>query len=233
MLIGLSISSWIFVVWSATNMDSPVVKLMMPMNYAWSLEEAVLVWMMWAVMMGAMMLPSAAPMIMTYQRLARKDGGSSTSGLFAFAYIVVWLGFSTIASILQWELQALGALSSMLVLNEGWIAGCVMITAGVVQWTPLKDICLKKCRTPIGFLVTEWRPGRRGEFVMGLRHGAFCIGCCWALMALLFVFGVMNLIAIIGLAMLVAIEKLLPWGDRLGKIGGLVMIIWGGRILAV
>jgi predicted metal-binding membrane protein len=120
----------------------------------------------------------------------------------------------------------------MLILKTNWVAGGLLVLAGLFQWTPLKQRCLAGCRTPIGFLATEWRAGPEGALVMGLRHGAYCLGCCWAIMTLLFVFGVMNLLAIIGIATLVAVEKLLPHGDKLSKIGGIMLVGWGLLLIA-
>lgn len=228
---GLSLLGWAFVFWSATNMDAPLVKLMMPMKSIWSPVEALLVWVMWAVMMGAMMLPSAAPMILAHRRVVAQKGAPADNRWFTLSYLLVWSGFSVVAAALQWGLQSMDVLSHMLVLKSQWMGAVIMITTGAIQWTPLKNICLQKCRTPIGFLTTEWRPGGRGALAMGLKHGIYCVGCCWALMALLFVFGVMNLIAIVGLATLVAFEKLVPGGDKYGRYGGWVFISWGGWIL--
>lgn len=230
-LLMLSALGWVFLVWSVANMDAPFVQLMMPGSASWSVPEIAVVWLMWAVMMGAMMLPSAMPMILVHCRLDAGRGGtgaaSSDNRWFTGAYLIVWSVFSVAAAALQWALQAAGILMPMLVLTNQTVAGAVLIAAGIVQWTPLKQACLEKCRTPIGFLMTEWRDGRRGALIMGLKHGAYCVGCCWALMALLFVFGAMNLMAIGALATIVAAEKLLPYGDRLGKAGGVILMAWG------
>lgn len=230
-LLMLSALGWAFLVWSVVNMDAPFVQLMMPGSASWSVPEIAVVWLMWAVMMGAMMLPSAMPMILVHRRLvAGREGQGSVSSdnrWFAAAYLIVWSVFSIAAAALQWALQAAGVLTPMLVLTDRTVAAIVLVAAGIVQWTPLKQACLEKCRTPIGFLMTEWRDGRRGALTMGLKHGAYCVGCCWALMALLFVFGAMNLMAIGALATIVAAEKLLPYGDWLGKAGGVALAGWG------
>lgn len=230
LLAGLSLMGWAFVVWSATHMSAPLVQLMMPMRAMWSAEEIAVVWLMWAVMMGAMMLPSAAPMILVHRRVAvvRAQGGAAAAnGWFTSAYLAVWVAFSAAATALQWGLQSMGVLSHMLVLREPWVSGVILIVAGVVQWTPWKQACLMRCRTPIGFVITEWREGRGGALVMGARHGAFCVGCCWSLMVLLFVFGAMSLTAIVVLSTVVAVEKLAPHGQRLGQAGGGLLVAWG------
>ena len=214
-------------------MDQPLVRLMMPMQSAWRAQEALFVWVMWAVMMGAMMLPSAAPMIFAHRKIVDRRGSTSENLVFIGAYLLVWGAFSVAAVGLQWWLQWIGQLSHMLVVPDDQTAGVILIIAGMSQWTTLKYKCLGKCRTPIGFLTTEWRSGAQGALVMGLRHGSFCVGCCWALMALLFVFGVMNLAAIGALASLVAAEKLLPHGEVLAKIGGLGLTTWGVGLLVL
>jgi predicted metal-binding membrane protein len=226
-LVAVTAFAWAFVIWTTGNMSDPLVRLMMPETSAWSLLELFWVWVMWAVMMVAMMLPSAAPMALTFHRVAnrRKDPGSTFH--FVTGYLLVWIVFSILATVLQGRLQAMGLLSRMQVLNPNWLAGGLLVLAGLFQWSALKHRCLTACRTPIGFLATHWRPGQIGALSMGLRHGAYCLGCCWALMALLFVFGVMNLVAVVAIATLVAFEKLLPHGDWLSKIGGVVLMVWG------
>lgn len=226
-LLVILLASWAFVFWSNMNMDRPIVRLMMPMQSGWTIEEALFVWIMWAVMMGAMMLPSAAPMIFVHKKVSLSRGSKWNNLFFIGAYLLIWAGFSVVASILQWWLQWLGHLSHMLVVKNDVIVSSLLILVGISQWTRLKDICLGKCRTPIGFLTTEWREGSWGSFVLGLRHGLFCVGCCWALMALLFAFGVMNLTAIAALTFLVAAEKLLPKGQILARFGGLGLVGWG------
>ncbi len=226
-LVPISLLAWFFVVWSVLSMDQPLVKLTMPMTASWSLAQVFWVWTMWTVMMAAMMLPSAAPMILLHQNFSRQKNRDHESVWFMLAYLLIWSFFCCAATLIQWLLQSSGVLSHMLVVKSTWIAGGTLIAVGAVQWAPWKQACLEKCRTPIGFLLTEWRPGRGGAMVMGLRHGGYCVGCCWAAMALLFVFGVMNLLAITLLAAFVAAEKLLPNGGRVGKVVGVVLIVWG------
>lgn len=230
-ILGLGAGAWALVIWSAVNLDAPVVRAMMPMTEVWSWQSAVAVWAMWAVMMAAMMLPSAAPMIVVHRRIARKDDdGAAANACFIAAYLTAWAAFSLAAAGAQWGLQALGVLSHMLVVVDDWLAAAILIGAGLYQFAPLKDACLAKCRTPFGFLVTDWRPGNVGAFRMGLKHGSYCIGCCWAMMAVLFVLGVMNLWAIGLLATAVAAEKLLPWGPRPRWLLGAALIAWGAAL---
>jgi predicted metal-binding membrane protein len=228
-LVGLTALAWVLVIWSSRNMDAPLVMAMMPMTNAWTTLEASMVWVMWAVMMGAMMLPSVYPVIVMHRRVAasRPGGCPGDTRYFVAAYLIAWAVFSLAATVAQWALQSTGVLSRMLVITQGWLAGVLLVVAGIYQFTPLKDSCLGSCRTPIGFFITHWRTGPLGAFSMGLRHGLYCIGCCWALMALLFVFGVMSLQAIALLATAVAVEKLAPGGTLSSRTLGVIFVAWG------
>ena len=204
-------AGWAFVIWMTADMSHPAVRLAMPLDTAWSPATAVAVFVMWAGMMVAMMLPSAAPMILTFDALERRNapGASATARSLAFAgaYLLVWIGFSALAAGAQWGLQAGGMLTPMIVSRSEPLTAGLLILAGLYQLTPLKQACLKRCRTPLGFLMAEWRDGTGGALAMGLRHGLYCAGCCWALMLLLFVAGVMNPVWIAALTLAVALEK--------------------------
>ncbi|MDP6951743.1 MAG: DUF2182 domain-containing protein [Alphaproteobacteria bacterium] len=228
----MALAGWAFVIWSCLHMKAPLVQAMMPRTSAWTLHEAGMVWLMWAVMMAAMMLPSAAPMILVHRRmsLGHQDRGNAENAVFIGAYLVAWSAFSLAAAGAQWGLQSLSITSTMVVMTDPWLAGSVLVAAGLYQLTPLKEACLAHCRTPIGFLATEWRPGNWGAFRMCLKHGTFCIGCCWGLMAVLFVFGVMSLLAIVLLATAVAAEKLLPWGKAVRWALGSLFVVWGAAL---
>ena len=199
----------------------------------WTVGYAVVIFLMWWVMMLGMMLPSAAPLLLLFARMMRKEKGAPyvPTGVFALGYVVMWAAFSAIATGAQWGLEASGLLSGIMVGTSAVLAAALLIAAGVWQLTPLKNACLRHCRSPIGFLSAQWRPGRTGAFRMGLVHGAFCLGCCWFLMALLFYGGVMNLYWIIGLALYILIEKLLPAGVRIGQLTGVALIAWGAVLL--
>jgi predicted metal-binding membrane protein len=228
-LVALSVLGWALIFWSVANMSSPVVALMMPTDGQWAFSEAIAVWLMWAVMMGAMMLPSAIPMLVIHRRVSAKRDPETRHAdrWFLTAYLLSWALFSVAASLLQWGFQRADVLAPMLKIQGSLVGGGILISAGLFQLTPLKAACLQKCRTPIGFLMTDWRPGRAGAFQMGLKHGQYCIGCCWALMMVLFVGGVMSLTVIAVLAGIVALEKLSPRGEILAKIGGVLLIVWG------
>ena len=198
---------------SALTMTQMAIEMpgMMMQPAPWSLGYAVLVFLMWWVMMIAMMLPSAAPMVLLHAAIARKQAASSrplaATFLFVTGYLVAWAGFSLVATSLQWGLERLGVVTGMMQVATPVIAGLVLILAGVYQFTPLKMACLRHCQHPLTFIAHHWRPGLAGAWRMGLDHGAFCLGCCWFLMALLFVGGIMNLLWIAGIAVYVGIEK--------------------------
>ncbi len=202
----------------------------------WTATYAVLMFFMWWIMMLAMMLPSGAPMILLYAKVMRraKEKGAPyvPTGVFALGYVVMWAGFSLVAVAAQWALEESGLLSAMMVGTSVALGAGLLIAAGVWQLTPLKHACLKHCRSPMAFLSQHWRHGRLGAFRMGVAHGAFCLGCCWFLMGLLFYGGVMNLYWIIGLALFVLIEKLAPGGYWFGSLTGLALIAWGSVLLA-
>lgn len=202
----------------------------------WTLGYAGLMFTMWWVMMAAMMLPSAAPILLLFARVNRKEKAAGRpfipTGIFAAGYLVAWGAFSALAMGLQWELYRLSLLSSMMTTTSHWLGGALPLAAGVWQLTPIKGICLRHCRSPMGFLVGSWRPGRRGAFRMGLEHGSFCLGCCWFLMGLLFFGGIMNLFWIIGLAAFVLLEKTTPMGSWIGRIVGVGVTVGGVLLLA-
>jgi predicted metal-binding membrane protein len=211
---------------------------MMAMLPEWSPGYGLVVFAMWAVMMVAMMLPSAAPVTLLVASLARKrrEAGTAlgpTAGPFTTGYLAVWFGIGAVATLLQWGLDELGLLSDTMALASTVIAGGLLVLAGIYQWTPLKEACLRHCRSPLHFLLHHWRDGALGAFVIGVRHGFFCLGCCWMLMALLFVGGIMNLAWIAGIALLVLIEKTLPLGGWTERAAGVVLMVWGIATLII
>lgn len=193
--------------------------------------DFLLAFVMWAVMMTAMMVPSAAPTILifaTINRKRREQGNPFVHiGFFLLSYLAAWAGYSALAAVTQWGLHNAAMLSPKMALASPILSGGLLLTAGVFQFTPLKYACLTRCRTPVGFIMTEWREGRRGAFIMGLRNGNYCVGCCWALMALIFVAGVMSLLWMAIIAAFVLLEKVAPGGRRVSHISGLLFIAWG------
>ncbi|MGK2935928.1 MAG: DUF2182 domain-containing protein [Gemmatimonadaceae bacterium] len=201
---------------------------------AWSWREALLLFAMWAVMMVAMMLPSAAPMILLFSRVGASraaHGRHGTSVLFfAAGYLTVWWVFSAVAAAVQWQLHSAAVLSPEMRAVSPLVGGAILIAAGVYQWLPIKESCLSHCRSPLGFLATSWREGKLGAVRMGLEHGMFCVGCCWLLMALLFVAGVMNLLWIAVLSVMVLLEKVVPRGALIARMAGVLLITAGVAI---
>jgi predicted metal-binding membrane protein len=174
-------------------------------------------------------------MILLFARFNRhqRDKGAPyvPTGVFALGYVLVWAAFSQVAVAAQWSLESSGLLSSMMASTSVTVGASLLIAAGLYQLTPLKYACLQHCRSPLVFISQHWRPGEWGALRMGLEHGAFCTGCCWFLMALLFYGGVMNLFWIIGLALLVLLEKLAPAGHWVGWVVGVGLIAWGVGLL--
>jgi predicted metal-binding membrane protein len=201
----------------------------------WSPQTWLLAVAMWSTMMVAMMAPSAAPMILLYAKVrrhalsqGRDAGGLAPNAVFAAGYLIVWLAFSLAAASLQGALEASTLVSATLMSSASrWLSAGVLIAAGLYQFSPLKTLCLTQCRAPAGFLSRHWRPGAAGALRLGILHGAYCLGCCWALMALLFVGGVMNLAWIAALALLVTAEKLLPAGPWVARVAGALLVAWG------
>ncbi len=191
---------------------------------------------MWSVMAVAMMLPTTIPMLMLFARHQRwrhpeRDASAPTLYLAA-GYLLVWVAFGIFASALQWGLERAGMLTPMMgALRSATVAGLVVIGAGAFQLSPLKYACLSRCRTPLAFLMTAWRDGRAGALRMGFEHGLFCLGCCWALMLVLFVTGVMDLVWMAALTVLMLLEKIVPRGDWFARIGGVAMILLGIAML--
>jgi predicted metal-binding membrane protein len=218
-----ALAGWLLLYWGATNMDSPAAQLTMPMS-DWSAANWLAVLIMWAVMMAAMMLPTAMPMVSVFAGLNRTRGEAGRTAAFVAGYLALWTAFGAAATAAQWMLQTRGLLSPMIVSMSPVLSAALLAIAGAFQFTPLKQACLRACRSPLGFLLTDWRAGLWGAARMGVRHGLYCLGCCWALMALLFVGGAMNLLWIAALTLLVAIEKFAPKGDILAKALGALMI---------
>jgi predicted metal-binding membrane protein len=228
--------AWLYTIMVASmgsgGMADTATHMAMPQDQPWRAMDFVLMFAMWMVMMVAMMLPSAAPMVLMFVNANRKRDAAHDpylhTSLFASAYLVVWAGFAIIATLTNWALHRGGLMTTMMGSMLPLWSGAILIAAGLYQFTPLKLACLNKCRSPLAFLMSEWREGRRGAFVMGLRHGGYCLLCCWALMALLFTLGVMNLAWIALLAAFVLVEKLASSGPWLSRASGMLLVGWGG-----
>jgi predicted metal-binding membrane protein len=204
---------------------------LMAVQPVWALGYATLILVMWMMMMAAMMLPSAALTLLLVAALARRKAGLGSgpiaAALFASGYLLVWCGFSLAATLLQWVLDKGGMMSESMVVANPTVAATMLIAAGAWQWTPLKDICLRHCRSPAAFLVHHWRQGALGAAANGIRHGCYCVGCCGMLMALLFVAGLMNLPWVAAIGLLVLVEKTVPWGVQTTRITGGILAACG------
>ena len=202
----------------------------MTMDAPWRAWDVVLTTVMWAVMMVGMMSASAAPVLLLFAEMQRRrpePGARLAVPLFGLGYIALWLGFSVCAALAQWALHEGALLSSTMAAASPRLGGAILIAAGVYQLTPAKGACLRQCQSPVGFLMTNWRDGPGGAFQMGLRHGRFCLGCCWALMCVLFTVGVMNLIWVAALTAFILIEKSGRLGAHVARVGGVAMIVSG------
>ncbi len=230
--------SWAYVASLASDMQNMDMgtEMAMPRMQSWGVVDFALTFVMWTVMMVAMMVPSAAPMILIFAAVNRRRRKQQVSyvptSVFLLGYLVVWFAFSVLATVAQWEIHAISLLSPMMANTNPILGGVLLLVAGIYQWTPLKHACLSRCRSPLGFVLNDWREGRRGAFLMGLKHGGYCTGCCWSLMALLFVAGVMNLLWVAAIAGFILLEKVTPAGDRLGRVAGVMLAGWGALVIA-
>jgi predicted metal-binding membrane protein len=221
LLLLIAALTWAFTIHQAMLMDQMEAAMWRDMNMSmngmepsWTVIDALLLFAMWSAMMAAMMVPGASPMVTAFATINRRRRERSapyvSTAVFLFGYLVVWIGFSVIATAMQWLLQATGLLTTMMQSASHYLSAVLFLAAGLYQFSPLKERCLAYCRSPDGFILSEWRDGALGAAIMGLRHGLFCLGCCAALMALLFAVAVMNLRWVAALTILVTAEKLLP-----------------------
>jgi predicted metal-binding membrane protein len=222
-LAGVSALAWGYLLFDASRMhgiamgDPGMLMAIKP----WTAVDLVLTFLMWAVMMAAMMLPSVTAAVLVYaailRRISPQQPHTRSVVALVLGYLLAWTGFSVGATALQWGLDRLAVLSPMLVLSSPFVGGALLIAAGIYQITPLKSACLEHCQNPLTYLAQNWAHGVSGALGMGSRHGLYCVGCCWAIMGLLFVGGVMNLLWVAAIAIFVLLEKLALLGGRLGQ----------------
>jgi predicted metal-binding membrane protein len=237
LLIFFTLACWAWIVVLARDMYGPMTgPSAWMMTLRWDVRHALLLWLMWGVMMAGMMLPSASPMLLMFGQAARRRASGAAAGreIYALAagYLAVWALFSVAVTAAQLILSTRLAISPMMTLTSPRAGAALLVVAGVYQITPLKHVCLQRCQSPFGFLMHHWRAGAGGAFRMGTDHGVYCVGCCWALMLLLFVGGVMNLMVIAALTVFVAFEKLGPFGIHTARISGILLVALGGWTLA-
>ena len=237
-IIVVAALAWAYTVYAAIGAGTGVGPAMaMPNMQSWSAANWAAMFIMWMVMMVAMMVPSAAPVILIFATINRsrlaKGQPYVPTGVFLLGYLVVWGGFAAGATIGNWALHTHAMLSSMMGSStNALLGGTLLVAAGAFQFSRLKYVCLTNCRSPLSFIMSEWCDGMGGALKMGLRHGVYCLGCCWILMVLLFVLGVMNLVWIAALAAFVMLEKIAPKGQLIGRAAGVLLVVWGGFMLA-
>ena len=236
-LFGVTLLAWVYLIAIALAMEEmPMSSAEMMGIHSWNALDFFLMFLMWAVMMVGMMVPTAVPMTLVYAAVARKAASQNQplppTAAFVAGYIAMWSLFSVAATLLQWGLDQAALLSPMMVSNSPSLGAGLLMAAGIYQWMPFKNACLQHCRAPAHFFAQHWHTGMAGAFRMGLEHGAFCLGCCWALMGLLFLGGVMNLMWIAAITLFVLLEKVLPSGDWGGRVMGAVMVLAGILTLA-
>ena len=216
------------------RLDRNMSRMTMAIDMPWSPGDFFLTFLMWSVMMVGMMSASAAPVLLLFTQMgeSRGDRRASTMGMmFGTGHITVWIAFSAAAALLQWQLHENALLSAGIALTSTRMAGTILIAAGLYQLTPAKSACLKRCQSPLGFLMSNWRDGNKGALQLGVRHGLYCLGCCWALMCVLFVVGVMNLAWVAALTAFILLEKLGPYGTRVARAGGVLLLGLGIGLL--
>jgi predicted metal-binding membrane protein len=238
-LVGVSALSWLYLVLLARGMADMAAMpgmSMAPMLEPWTIRDAALMFAMWWVMMVGMMLPSAAPMMLTFAAInrRRRERGSPyvPTALFVAGYLLAWAAFSLAATAAQWGLERAALMTPMMRTSSPLLGALLFVAAGVYQLTPLKHACLHRCRSPLSFVLQHWREGIGGALRMGAEHGAFCLGCCALLMTLLFAGGIMNLLWVAAIAVFVLLEKVLPAGERVARAAGVLFIVFGAWMAA-
>ena len=232
LLLALAAAAWALLAWQAAGGDTDMVMGSPTMGLRAPLFLAI-----WVVMMVAMMFPTAAPMILTFHAVQagkrRRGEAFVATWVFVAAYMLVWTLSGVAAYAGAVAAEAVAARTALSPAGAAWIGGGVLIIAGVYQLTPLKDVCLAKCRTPIGFIMTSWRDGVGGALRMGVLHGVYCLGCCWLLFVILFPLGIMNITAMAVITLVVFAEKTKPWGRPVARAAAVALIAYGGAILIV
>ncbi|HET7062058.1 MAG TPA: DUF2182 domain-containing protein [Nitrosospira sp.] len=232
-LLVIIASAWGYLIYQHWQMTAlPMSEMWMPPSEAseWKSIDFVLVYLMWAAMMAAMMLPSAIPMILAFLQVAKRHypAPRNITFLFASSYLTVWLLFSVGMTLLQWQLHGLQMISPMMETESELVSAVIFLGAGMYQLTPVKNRFLRFCQSPAGFLLNEWREGAKGAFHMGLKHGGACVGCCWAQMLITFAVGVMNLVGMALITLLILVEKVVPSKSLfICRASGTILMGWG------
>ena len=222
--------SWLYLVHMSASMPGVTAPMATTIGRAAPMELFI-TFIMWSVMMVAMMVPTTIPTISLFATLTSRrhpsQDPSAMTAIYIGGYIAVWIGYSVFAALTQWALTRAMLMSPMAVSSSMVVSALILLGAGAFQFTPLKDACLTQCRSPLAFFIAEWRDGGRGAFILGLRQGTYCVTCCWSLMAIMFVVGVMNLAAMALLTMFMLAEKVAPPAWHIDRVAGAALIIWG------
>lgn len=236
-LLAVNLMAWAGVFWQYRYMtETPMAEMWMPPSAAsaWSAFDFGIVFLMWAIMMTAMMLPSAFPTVMAFTAICRRRGQNlfRLSSLFVLGYLSIWTLFSIVLALLQWQMHGLLWLSPMMDNNNRVLAIAILTLAGAYQFSPTKNACLSYCQSPVGFLMNRWRDGAMGAYRMGTQHGVVCLGCCWAEMLVMFSVGLMNITGMLVLTLIITLEKLSPFNAATSaRIGGLLFFAWAGGVM--
>ena len=233
-LFFITLLSWLYIIYlynQMTYMDMKALFFAMPMTPEWTATDFVLLFLMWLVMMIAMMMPSVAPLILIFAMVNRQrrqqDRPFVNTAYLSAGYFLVWAAFSLAATALQWMLQQIALLNPEMKITSKILGSVILIVTGIFQFTPLKQTCLKYCRTPLSFVLQHWKEGKQGALRMGIENGFYCLGCCWLLMVLLFVAGIMNLLWIALIALFVLVEKISPQMKWIPYVAGVALIVYG------
>jgi predicted metal-binding membrane protein len=247
----LTALAWSYLLWLSTDMDKggmdmsgfrmipSGMELMIPGDIPWGAMEFAFVFAMWTVMMVGMMAPAAVPMILMYARMGRQTAAHDTpfaaTVWFSAGYFLVWIAFALLVTFVQWAFERAELLDSTMAGTSNVVGGLLFVAAGSYQWTRLKDICLTQCQTPFAFLMRHggFRGDAPGSLMLGIRHGAYCVGCCWTLTALLLVGGVMNAFWIVLLALLIFLEKVTPFGRQIALLAGSILVVAGAWLFSM
>jgi predicted metal-binding membrane protein len=231
----ITVLAWAYMLHMAWEMIGSEMDLKLACLSNWGPGDLPHLFIMWSMMMVAMMIPSATPMIVIFatanRQRSKMRGPLIPTWLFVLGYLAAWAAYSALATMAQWGLHATALLTHTLVITSPLLGALLLVIAGVFQWTPFRDACMSQCRSPFGFIMTEWREGRRGALIMGLKHGLYCVGCCWMLMTLSFVLGVMNLLWMAALTAFMVLEKVTD-NKWISRAAGMILVVWGLWVVA-
>ena len=231
----ITVLAWAYMLHMAWGMVGKGMDINLACLGHWGRGDLAHMFVMWSIMMVAMMIPSATPMIIIFATVNRQrsneQGVLIPTWVFVLGYLTAWVVYSALATMVQWGLHTAALLTHTLVITSPLLGALLLVAAGVFQWTPFRDACMARCRSPFGFIMTEWREGHRGALIMGLKHGIYCVGCCWMLMILSFVLGVMNMLWMAALTAFMVLEKVTD-NKWISRVAGMILVVWGLWVVA-